>query len=276
MAGQVLEDAAASMLQQAMRVGIRWIDTAQSYGSAEEVLGRQLPASHRFSLVSKLPAQLQSVFCAQDAEFWEKSFHSSCKHLGVSQIEAFLLHAPADLLKPGGQYLESWLLSLRERGLVQRLGVSIYTAEDLDGVDPALLDMVQLPLSLLDQRLLENGTLARLRSRGTAIHARSLYLQGLLLTSAEQWPHWVSPEVLAHQQALETLAKERGCRLIDMALGFVREQPDIEAVVVGVCSARELSELLGSWAVASPWHEGEWRAWALRDPSILDPRLWPL
>ena len=61
------------------------------------------------------------------------------------------------------QHLEAWLLSLRERGVVQRLGVSIYSAEDLEGVNPELLDLVQLPLSLFDQRLLEDGTLARLR-----------------------------------------------------------------------------------------------------------------
>ena len=167
------------------------------------------------------------------------------------------------------------MLGLREQGLVQRLGVSIYAAEDLVGVNPALLDLVQLPLSLYDQRLLQNGTLERLRARGTAIHARSLYLQGLLLTPAAQWPRWVSSEVRAHQQALETFAKERGCRLIDLALGFAREQIDLEAVVLGVCSVRELSELLQAWSTNSSCQECEWRTWALRDPDILDPRLWP-
>ena len=53
--------------------------------------------------------------------------------------------------------------------------------------DPALLDLVQLP-SLFDQRLLQNGTLASLRDRGVAIHARSLYLQGLLLTLRRNGP----------------------------------------------------------------------------------------
>jgi aryl-alcohol dehydrogenase-like predicted oxidoreductase len=62
-------------------------------------------------------------------------------------------------------------------------------------MNPGLLDLVQLPLSLLDQRLLQDGTLARLRALGTAVHARSLYLQGLLLTPAEKWPPWVPPEV---------------------------------------------------------------------------------
>ena len=97
----------------------------------------------------------------------------------------------------------------------------------------------------------------------------------LLLTSAAQWPNWVNQEVRAHQQALEGLAKQRGCRLIDLALAFAREQTDLEAVVLGVCSDLELSELLQAWKGPSPWQEYEWRTWALKDPGILDPRLWP-
>lgn len=273
--GQVSEEAAASLLLHAELAGIRWLDTAQAYGNAEAVLGRQLPVAHQFRLISKLPAQPQPCFNSHDAEVWELAFLASCRHLGVRQLNAFLLHSPSDLIKPGAEHLEAWLLSLRERGLVQRLGLSIYSAEDLNGVNPELLDLVQLPMSLFDQRLLEDGTLAKLRLRGTAIHARSLYLQGLLLTSATQWPHWVNTEVRSHQQALETFANERGCRLIDLALGFAREQTDLEAVVLGVCSVQELNELVQAWTATSPWQKAEWRTWALQSPDILDPRRWP-
>ena len=274
-AGQVPEGAVAPLLLKAQEAGIRWLDTAQAYGNAEEVLGRQLPAAHGFCLISKLQAQPQPEFSAQDADDWEHAFRVSCQRLGVCGLDALLLHAPADLSKPGGQHLEAWLLSLRERGLVHRLGVSIYESEDLDGVNPELLDLVQLPLSLFDQRLLQNGTLARLRAGGTAIHARSLYLQGLLLRSAAQWPHWVSSEVRRHKEELDALADKKNCRVIDLALGFARDQADLEAVVLGVCSANELEALLQSWSSISPWEKSEWRTWALNCPNILDPRRWP-
>ena len=274
-AGQVSEAEVAKLLMQAQDAGIRYLDTAQAYGNAEMVLSRQLPASHCFKIISKLPAQQQPLFGARYADAWEQNFFASCQRLGVQGLDALLLHAPADLRKPGAHYLEAWLLSLRERGLVQRLGVSIYAAEDLEGVDPGLLDLVQLPLSLFDQRLLQDGTLARLRAAGTAIHARSLYLQGLLLTPAEQWPPWVSPEVRAHQQALEALAQEKGCQLIDLALQFAQHQEDLEAVVVGVCSCHELAELSAAWSATPPPQKIEWGSWALNDQILLDPRRWP-
>jgi aryl-alcohol dehydrogenase-like predicted oxidoreductase len=274
-AGQVAEAEVALLLNQAHQAGIGWLDTAQAYGNAEAVLGRNLPAGHGFRLISKLPAQPQQEFSPKDADAWEQAFFTSCQRLGVPSLDAFLLHAPADLAKPGGHHLEAWLLGLRQRGVVQRLGLSIYAAEDLEGVNPALLDLVQVPLSLLDQRLLQDGTVERLRSRGTAIQARSLYLQGLLLTPAAKWPRWVGPDASAHQQLLQILAEERGCHLIDLALGFAREQADLEAVVLGVCSVQELAALLQAWRALSPWQEGEWRSWALHDPGILDPRRWP-
>jgi len=274
-AGQVSEAEVAHLLTQAEDSGIRYLDTAQAYGNAEMVLGRQLPASHGFKLISKLSALPQPVFKAQDSEAWEQTFFTSCEHLRVHGLDALLLHSPADLSKPGGGHLEDWLLSLRERGLVQRLGVSIYSAEDLEGVNPAFLGLVQLPLSLLDQRLLQDGTLARLRNGGTAIHARSLYLQGLLLCPSSQWPPWVHPEVRANQHDLEKLAQERGCRLIDLALRFARDQVDLEAVVIGVCSSHELAELTSAWSVTSPLQKIDWGSWALKDPIILDPRRWP-
>ena len=271
-AGQVPEASVAPLLFQAKKAGIHWLDTAQSYGDAEAVLGRQLPANHGFRLIAAGPTQ--PAFSAHNVDTWEQAFLVSCQKLGVKTLDTLLLHAPKDLAKPGGQHLEDWLLSLRERGLVQRIGMSIYAAEELDGLNPALLDLVQVPLSLYDQRLLENGTLTRLRANGTQIHARSLYLQGLLLTPAARWPRWIKPEVLAHQQALEELAKQRGCHLIDLVLGFAREQQELEAVVLGVCSLEELSQLLQAWAKASPWRKGEWRNWTLHEPSILDPRRW--
>jgi aryl-alcohol dehydrogenase-like predicted oxidoreductase len=273
--GQVPEVEVRRILDLATASGINLLDTAQAYGNAEAVLGRQLPLAHGFRLISKLPAQPQPEFSAEDADAWEQAFRASCQRLGVCSLNALLLHAPADLAKPGGQHLEDWLLGLRQRGLVKRLGVSIYTDDDLDGVHPDLLDLVQLPLSLFDQRLLQDGTVAKLRAHGTVVHARSLYLQGLLLTPSAQWPSWVSPEVRAHQQALEALADHRGCRLIELALGFAREQTDLEAVVLGVCSVRELREVQQAWAAISPWKDCEWRLWALKDPSILDPRRWP-
>jgi aryl-alcohol dehydrogenase-like predicted oxidoreductase len=273
-AGQVAEPEVQALLAEAAAAGLTLLDTAQAYGDAEAVLGRTLPPGHHFRLVSKLPAQSQPSFKSDDCLVWDQAFERSCVRLGAPCLDALLLHNSADLRKPGGEHLHEWLLSLRQRGVVRRLGVSIYASADLVGVPPDLLDLVQLPLSLYDQRLLVDGTIARLRAQGCAVHARSLYLQGLLLSPSSSWPAWVDPVAREHHARLEHLAADRGSSLLDCAIGFARDQADLEAVVLGLCSRLELQQLLQAWGRISPWQEGEWRTWALPDAGILDPRHW--
>ena len=274
-AGQVSELEVLALLAEAAAAGLTMLDTAQAYGDAEGVLGRTLPPGHPFRLISKLPAQTQAVFTANDRFAWDQAFEHSCVRLGQPYLDALLLHSTADLRKPGNEHLRQWLLSLRERGMVRRLGVSIYGSADLVGVPLDLLDLVQLPLSLYDQRLLIDGTITRLRDQGCAVHARSLYLQGLLLSPAARWPAWVDRAARDHHARLNSLAADRGSSLLECALGFARAQVDLEAVVLGLCSRLELQQLLRAWVGSSPWQEGEWQTWALPDAGILDPRLWP-
>lgn len=273
--GRIPEDDVQVLLERAFIAGVSWLDTAQSYGNAEAVIGRALPDHHGFRLVTKLTSQSQACFSIEDQSIWEHSFRCSLLRLRVNHVDALLLHSSDDLRKPGAEYLEHWLFGLRERGLVRRLGVSIYESKDLEDVNANLLDLVQLPLSLYDQRLLADGTISRLRSHGCAVHARSLYLQGLLLNSVNQWPAWIDLTTRAHHASLEKLACARSATFLDCALGFARAQEDLEAVVLGLCTLQELEQLLQAWERRSPWHEGEWRGWALQDSSILDPRFWP-
>jgi len=274
-AGQVAEAEVQALLEMATSADLRFLDTAQAYGNAETVLGRTLPSGHGFRLISKLQSQTQPIFTASDSVAWEQAFENSLIRLKQQRLDALLLHSVGDLRKPGGHHLLEWLLSLRERGLVRRLGLSIYESSDLDSVPSELLDLVQLPLSLYDQRLLCDGTIDRLHAQGCAVHARSLYLQGLLLSPSASWPTWVNPTDRQHHARLERLAANRGYTLLECALGFARTQANLEAVVLGVCSRRELEQSLRAWHQASPWVGCEWKQWFLEKSEILDPRRWP-
>jgi len=273
--GKVSELEVSNILDVAEAGGIQLLDSAQAYGDAEAVLGRVMRKHHHFRLISKFHAQSNSVFIAEDVSKWEYFFKKSLHTVGAKSFDAFLLHSSADLRKQGSFYLEKWLLSLRDRELVRRLGISIYSAEDLEGINPHLLDLVQLPLSLYDQRLITDGTINSLRAKGVAIHVRSIFLQGLLLTPASSWPTWVNEQIRRHHYMLEKLAKHLSCSLMDLCLSFAAQQADVEAIVLGVCSAFELEKIISTWDAVSVLEDINWHFWALRDKNILDPRAWP-
>ena len=266
--GQVAEPEVGRILALAAQQGIELLDTAQTYGTAESVLGHCSPPTMRRRLISKLPAQA-------DPDGWEQCFQASLNRLQADHLDGFLLHRSADLLGPQADRLLDWLESLRERGLVQRLGVSIYDASELEGLPLDRLQLVQLPLSLYDQRLLLDGTVAQLNSTGLAIHARSILLQGLLLKPVDEWPLFLSCDFRNHHHQLMQHLEKCGLSLRDAALAFARNCDSLEAVLVGVLSAGELSKLLASWNTMDTVEMGPVAAWAWRNDQDLDPRFWP-
>ena len=273
--GQVQEDQVKNILLYALKNNINLLDTAHNYGNAEQAFGRNMPPLHNFHIISKLKSQQhKEYFTREDAIGWDRMFQNTCTHLQVKRLGSFLLHSPHDLWKNGSQYLIDWLLGLKKRGLVERIGISIYSSEDLVDIDNRILDLVQLPLSLFDQRLIKDGTINDLNSRGIAIHARSIYLQGLLITNASEWPHWVPSHILNHHRLLQKLSREKNCNLIDLAIAFVRHQPELEAIVLGLCNTQQFKELISTFSHPSPWLKDEWQSWALDDQDFLDPRRW--
>ncbi len=256
--------------------GIRLIDSAQSYGESELVLGNTIPSGKGFKIISKLKPQDKNEFSLNDISHWEEDLIKSLGLLKSNTIEGLLLHQPLDLLKPGAIYLKDWLLNLKKRGIVKRIGISIYKPKDLLAIDKEIIDIVQLPLSLYDQRLLQDGTIKNLLTEGYSIFARSIYLQGLLLRSSKEWPSWIKESTKAHHRKLEKYAEEQGFKLIDVALGFIRSQQMLEAVIVGVCNLRELKELLKSWNTRNEFHLTNWDRWALDDIKAISPQTWPI
>ena len=265
--GQVPEPEVRRILQLAASSGVDLLDTAQAYGTAEQVLGRCWPTSAPRRLISKLSP-------GESPSSWEPNFISSLKHLQATKLDAFLLHRASDLLSDRGAALLEWLESLRGRGLVDRIGVSIYEASELDGLPLDRLQLVQLPLSVFDQRLIQNGTVARLQDLGIAVHARSVFLQGLLLLPPQHWPDHLSPEFRHHHARWFEYLLHSGQSPMSGALGFVHACQGVEAVLCGVLSVRELSEVLLSWRQIDIPISGSHLSWAWKNPLDLDPRCW--
>ena len=163
------------------------------------------------------------------------------------------------------------LKDLKADGAVGGLGISAYAAEDpVNLAERFRPDVMQVPFSLLDQRLLRDGSLARLKKLGVEVHARSLFLQGLLFMDrppeklAQAAPHAGSGQG-AGQSCVKTT-------LLDAALGFVLSRSEVDFAVIGVTGWQQLEEILA--AVAAPAPALDWEACALNDVRLLTPSLW--
>ena len=179
-------------------------------------------------------------------------------------------------MSPDGAALLDWLEDLRDRGLVERIGVSIYDASELEGLPLNRLQLVQLPLSVYDQRMIRDGTVRTLQDLGIAVHVRSVLLQGLLLQAPNHWPMHLSAAFRdQHAQWLQHV-HQAGLSPLEGAFGFLRACKGLEAVLIGVQSGQELVQVLQAWrqAQGSPCESAN--DWGWENPVDLDPRRWPM
>ena len=269
-------DEARAVLEAAWRGGIDLLDTGAAYGDAERAIGEARPPHARFAVVSKTPPLRLSAVDSEAAARTADGVRRSLELLRIEALDGLLVHHAPDLLVPGGDGLFRVLEGLRREGLVRRLGVSVYDAATLKAVlDRYPVQIVQLPLNLLDQRFVRDGTVAQLARAGIEVHARSVFLQGVLLADMVQVPAHLAG---ARQRIarLHAHCAASGMSRAAAALRFVARCAGVSRIVIGVNNAAQLGENLTAFAAATA-AGGDFDAsdFALEDADIIDPRRWP-
>ena len=275
--GQVSRSEAGRILGRAAERGVDLLDTAAAYGESESILGGLLWAGHPFRIVTKLgPLTAAGDGASQEAA--AERVHGACRQsldrLRQDSLYALLVHQAADLLGPAGGEIWQALTRLKEEGLVHKIGVSVYTAAEIDKVLKTFVpEVVQLPINALSQTLARSQRIARLRAAGVEIHARSVFLQGILLADPCELPAYFSPytEVL---ERFHQLARELRVSPLRLALGYVSGVREIDAYVVGVTSVPELDEILDAACVPLQ-RAPDWSTVACSDDALTNPGRWP-
>jgi len=227
--GRIPEKEAAAILARAGAAGVEMLDTAQTYGDSEAVLGRIMPPAARFRIVSK--------FSAVPGVSVKALLESSLSRLRVNGLYSFLYHKFSDFRERPEGYRE--LLELKAAGLIEKTGFSVYYPSEirllLDG--GVKFDLVQLPYSVFDRRF--EPLLPELKKAGVEVHARSVFLQGAALMKPEELPAGLS--VLGSKlKRLEALSAKAGIPRPALCLCFALLNAGIDRVVIGVDGAADL------------------------------------
>ena len=155
--------ATVNAVRWALELGYRHIDTAQAYGN-EKGVGQGL----RESGVPREDVYITTKFQPNKKDPVGE-LEGSLKRLGVDQVDLYLVHWPQ------GGALRAWpgLVQARERGLTRSIGVSNYSARQLDevigsGTVPPVVDQVQF--SAVSHR---RGLLEAARKHGVVLESYS-------------------------------------------------------------------------------------------------------
>jgi aryl-alcohol dehydrogenase-like predicted oxidoreductase len=271
--GRVSPDEASRIVGGAIAAGIRVFDTAAAYGDSETILGNALRHPEA-RIVTKLPALAAESIDAAAIDGLRRIFEQSLKRLRRPNVEGLLLHRPGDLGKPGGDKLARLLEELQACGFCRKIGVSVYDAAEIKAAQEFIsIDMVQAPANLLDQRLLRDGSLQALKDAGCEVHVRSAFLQGLLIGLEGPLPAYFQryAPMLDRVRAAAASAK---LSTLELALGFLLEQPAIDHIIVGVTRAEELAAIFEAVRRLKTMPGGLEKL-ACDDAGLINPSGWP-
>ncbi|MDE0540081.1 MAG: aldo/keto reductase [Rhodospirillales bacterium] len=265
----------AEILAAAAASGMDVLDTAPAYGNAETILGRTLPPTHRFRIVTKTTAFPDDRMTPANADALIDQFHRSLSALRVRSVYGLMIHKVDNLLGAGGGHLFEAMETLRADGVAGKIGASVYSADQIELIlDRFPIDLIQLPVSILDQRLIESGHLRVLKQRGVEVHARSAFLKGLIFADPAALPSHFGP-VGNTLSELRFRAGEAGLDVATAALTFLLDLDDIDTVLIGVTKTSQLAKVLDGVRESAGARIRSPQSFSVADPAIVNPALWP-
>jgi len=214
-------------------------DTALAYGT-ESLLK---PLGSKSIIVTKVPK----------GENVLESYKKSAGNLGKYSWHGLIMHHSADYTMDNYSDLKICKIA----GYVKKIGVSVYDPEDIPWHLP--FDIIQFPLSILDQRFIPY--IPMLKSRGVEIWVRSVFLKGVLLTDTKKLPDYFND--IKH--SLCSLPMDLKAR-IGLLLQFVRDQ-GVDYMIMGFENVEQMKEMYSYMPML--------KSSDYANPNCIDPRRWP-
>ena len=261
--GQVQIEEVESILECAKKNSINILDTAASYGNSEKVLGKV--GINDFQVITK------TVPLKNGVDEVIKHFQKSLTFLNKSSVNGLLIHNINEIKCSNFNTLFKELTELKRQGLIDKIGFSTYTLEQVDFLlENFDFDLIQVPFNIIDNRLIQGGQLKTLNNKGVEVHARSVFLQGLLLMAKQNrhnyfkrwdalwkiWHEWLNDNQLT---ALEATTR------------YAVSMSGISKVLVGVDNVYQLEEIISASTGVLPKIPNELFT---NDIDLLNPSNW--
>jgi aryl-alcohol dehydrogenase-like predicted oxidoreductase len=258
--GQVAIDEVKNILDYAKDKGIDTLDTASGYGNSEQVLGEV--GVNNYRIITKTTPLKNGV----DGVI--KGFHQSLDSLNIGQVDGLLIHNIDDTKDKRFGELFYKLNELKEEGVIKKIGFSTYTPEQVDFLlENFDFDLIQVPFNVFDTRLVEGGQLKALKKKNIEIHARSVFLQGVLLSFDSLSDYFSTWDTQFEQY--QGLVREKELSLLEYALNFALNTQELDKILVGVDSVNQLTDIVNAFK-----SDVDLKAFKIDDINLLNPNLW--
>lgn len=276
--GKPEENKAFEIMKYAVENGINYFDTAYSYGNSETTIGKFLNIfevyKNKINIITKMPSLKKEKLNEKNIN---NRFFESLHRLGQESIYCYMIHDFSDI-ENNCDEIGNIFLKLKENGYIKKIGVSIYEPYQLEFLVKYFdFDLIQLPISIFDQRFITNKFLQRLKRKNIEIHARSIFLQGLLFIEENNLPPKMN-KFKDHILRLNEISLKYKLSKEEIALLFVYAINEIDKIVIGV---EKIDQLQGNVKILNKSESFNkiktfinFKDFFIKDTNIIDPREW--
>lgn len=265
-------------LDYATQNGICAIDTATAYGTAEEVTGEFLAKKtidrDKLWISTKFLPNILDDYEEKDYRSVIKvNIEKSLKTLNIDYIDAYFLHSSRYAFRP--DILEA-LSYVKKEGLARSVGVSVYDPEEaLACYESPFVDYIQVPYSIFDHRMKEYGVFDKIKMGNCSIDVRTAFIKGLIRLDIDEVPEHLS-KAKPILNKLDVFCKKTGYSRIDLAIGYIKRQENINHLVFGIRDLEQLKEDMTSFEknIPSDVFDEIDKEFADIDTDIVVPSLW--
>ncbi len=258
---------AIAAIEQAVELGINWIDTAAVYGlgHSEELVAKAVAGMKNrpwiFTKCSLVWDARRQMGNSLKADSIRRECEASLKRLNVDAIDLYQIHWP----NPEADLEEGWqeMASLKEEGLVRHIGVSNFSVDQLRRIIPiAPVATLQPPYSML-RPAIEQTLLPFCMEQNIGVIVYSPMLSGMLsgaMTqeraanfSANDWrrnnKEFQEPRLSANLELVELLKRigaPHGCSAGEVAIAWTLRHPAVTGAIVGGRNAAQVEGVVGA------------------------------
>lgn len=225
------------ILDIAYNSGIRYLDTAEAYGNAIDIIGAYHKSSEKkFNILSK--------FKKVNSDKLYNNAKIALQTLMVPNYDTYSYHNFEEYV----EYIElkDQLSKLKEDKIIKRIGISVYSNEQFaEVINDKFINVIQIPFNILDNENLRHELLVKAKNNNKEIHVRSVFLQGLFFMDINNLPKKLKP-LRKYLIKINEYCKEHSTSIDALALNYVLHNKYIDKVLIGVDNTNQLKTNLNS------------------------------
>ena len=250
---------------------LNFVDTAHDYRNSEKIIGKL--SKNKFKIISKI--NIPSRLSSKNLELYiYRKVNISLKKLKSKNIDILLLHNFDKFFYNDNYLLKIYkvFMKLKSDKIITKLGISSYYPEKIHKFYKYFkFEVVQIPFNIFDQRLLSSIFYNSSSFKNVEIHARSIFLQGILLE--KKYPSYFNK----WKEKIEIFSryiKKNNINPIYFCLNFVMNTKKVKKIVIGVQSCKQLKMIIKNTQKKITYNRNIYKRFTINDQKLIIPTYW--